>query len=453
MPLAQLQNQAMNASRKLASVIYKIEQVMADLVIIAASMFLLGWTVWEFVSFFAQPTHVFTDNLKVNPIQGIDYMKQLSLAWLTRVDPKHVYDLEIQRQWICAHIAPNYYVDVAHCNPSYYTPPFCVLVIPLTFLPFEKGYLIWSFLQVIAAVVMVNKVIKVKDKPLDWLYFWIVVLASPGSRQSICLGQTGFLLAALLTGIYLAWRKDKQILAGVLLAFFALSKPHHCLIPGVMFIAKRQWKAFASLIVTSIILYLGAACVMGFDTVLNYPAFLAAVERDTYEGKFFAPRDICVNLRCILGYIFAPKPLQIFGIATTLMTAVASYAVWRKALLSDGKYDGHALFISLALSFVFGLHANFYDLAILSVPFAMSVSAVGVYSSFRLTDIFERIWSLSFLVFWFGSQLMAIYIPFKAAQNWHCAFLLPFCLISWIIFSRNCNKAIACTNTLEPTQA
>ncbi len=337
-------------------------------------------------------TSYFIEMQKKMPIWGIDYIKHASMGNLAMTNPKGLYDLDVQRQWMQERIDPVRYKDITNLNPSYYTPPLCTALIPFSLLPLEKGYILWLLLQIIVAIVLVTKASTHRMSRSEWCYFWFLILSSPGPRQSIFLGQTGFLMTALLAGVYICWCKNKEISGGALLAMAALVKPHHCLVAMIMFLVKRQWRAIISFIMSSFVLYGLSALVVGPSVVLGYPRALDTIERASYAHKYYVPLDICINIRGILSYFLDAEQAHLIGLVILAFCVAAIFLIWRRALAAGPSTYGLALFTTMSIALIGNLHANFYDLTMLAVPFAASVGAVGFVNSINKPHVENRLW-------------------------------------------------------------
>ncbi len=117
-----------------------------------------------------------------------------------------------------------------------YPPPALLAVMPVSFLPFEMGFWVWSFcLTALAAALL-------RLASLPWLVIAMAFL-SPAALWNLQLGQFGTLMAAALVGgLLLADRANAS--AGGFLALMVL-KPQAALLAPVALLSGRHWRAFA----------------------------------------------------------------------------------------------------------------------------------------------------------------------------------------------------------------
>ena len=395
--------------------------VLSDIAIIALNGLILAFTLFTFFSYWPSTNAQFFKAQSIKKSLGADYTKYMLMADMAVKTPEKMYDVEAQRQWFAEHVDAERYKTLKEVNPSYYPPPFCLACVPWLPLKFSQGLIIWSISQVLLLIVLLTRLIR--KSPVEWIYFWIIALAGLGIRFGIILGQTAFLMASLTVALYYCWLKDRQLLAGFLLALAAIVKPHHCLVPFVMIIAKKQWKTFITFALTLLVIGAISVAFFGAPLVLGYPAALHRIEQEavTHWQDYNASLEICVNVRSVLSYVLPGEVARQIGTIALLFDVVACYWIWRKSLKRGPQTFALAMVATTTLSMVCNLHTNSYDLTLLIFPCALALDAVGLYYSLAKDNVEYRLWCVSFPVLWTFSQ---IHCSFSSnAVNWHLLYL------------------------------
>jgi hypothetical protein len=406
--------------------------MLLDAAVISFNGVFLIATMTLFLSTLSYSNVQFFDLKKTIPNWGFDFIKYISQADMARTEPAKLYDLEAQRIWMIEHVDPDGFKTMKQVDPSYYTPPNCVATMPFLFLPRAKSLIIWAMLQLVLTIVLVTSL--ARKTLAEWIYFWILVLSGAGSRFNVILGQTSFLMSGLIAGLYGAWLKDRQILGGLLLAVAACFKPHHCLVPFIMILAKRQWKSLVSFVISGVVITLLTVQCIGLTAVLNYPAALHDLEQRAYSGNYFITLNTCINFRGILGYVMSPEQARISGDVILLAGMIFIYWIWRQSLLKGEKSYGLALLVTTSIGLACNLHAYFYDLTLLILPCALSLEAVGFYKSFEKTNWPSRLFYISFPVFWTVSQIH--HSLSQDSRNWHLLYLCIYAVWAFIFWHR-----------------
>lgn len=169
-----------------------------------------------------------------------------------------LFDVDAYRAALRAMFSP----DLPDQEWSY--PPSIILFgAPFALLPILPAYLIWTF----GTITLLHLAIRPLRLP-PMLH--IAALASPAVFTNALFGQNGALTAALLIGGLLAAPK-RPILAGLLFGLLTV-KPHLGILIPFCLIASRNWRAFASATVTSLLLAVGTGLAFGFEV---WPLFVS----------------------------------------------------------------------------------------------------------------------------------------------------------------------------------
>ena len=175
-----------------------------------------------------------------------------------------IYDLRLQQE---ALDALGSRIQIAELARYISPPPVAWLAVPLTLLPFQVAYFVWSALLLGA---------------LGWTWY----LAAPGTGRlrlvhlaaavgwlpviyGLQLGQPGLFVALGVAGSYALLRRDRPFLAGVALGVLVLKPQLGFLVPPALLLSGR-YRAFWGSVVSIGILALIAALVVGPVGISTY---------------------------------------------------------------------------------------------------------------------------------------------------------------------------------------
>lgn len=226
-----------------------------------------------------------------------------------------IYDLRLQQE---ALDALNSQIQVAELARYISPPPVAWLAVPLTLLPFQVAYFVWSALLLGA---------------LGWTWY----LAAPGTGRlrlvqlaaavgwlpviyGLQLGQPGLIVALGVAGCYALLRRDRPFWAGVALGALVLKPQLAFLVPAALLVSGR-YRAFWGSVVAIGALAVLAALVVGPEGISTYQqrlAFAAGV-----------PVNRELTIAGLIGNIPVARAIQ------------ALLAVWALALVYRLRGRGH----------------------------------------------------------------------------------------------------------------
>jgi hypothetical protein len=300
----------------------------------------------------------------------------------------------------------------------YNHPPFEALIfLPLTFLPYRQAFIAWDLLN-LAALFGVALLLRRPGRTLNGIASWVFVIASLAFFPvfvSFLQGQDSVLLLLLCTLGFGALRRDADFLAGCWFALgtfkFQLMIP--MLLLMVLWNRRRVAAGFAAV---SILLVLVSAGLVGWQSLLRYPAYVLQVTRSPAMGG--VPPELMPNLRgVLLGWPFSNS-----GTAGTLVVLFASVLVLAFAAAKGRKALQGNLNLLFSLAIVVAeltaWHTNVHDLSLLVLPLALIadyfVNAPAGDPHRRLAlmlPVLPVLISPLWMVLWFGfdkTNLMAI---------------------------------------------
>lgn len=223
--------------------------------------------------------------------------------------------------------------------PWIYPPPTLLVLMPVSFLPFESGFLVWSLcLTVFAALFL-------RLAGLPWLVI-AAALASPAALWNYELGQFGAVMgAALAGGLLLADRAG----GGVLLALLAI-KPQAALLAPVALLSGRHWRAFVTCTVAVLVILVLTTSLLGWTGWRDFMTDGLAVSRAFINRPLSdsgaAPFGVSVfwMLRSFGAGLAAAYAGQA---AAAIMAAALTWRLWR--LAAGGPVERMAVTVFLAL--------------------------------------------------------------------------------------------------------
>ncbi|TAL40083.1 MAG: DUF2029 domain-containing protein [Alphaproteobacteria bacterium] len=154
--------------------------------------------------------------------------------------------------------------DTSEWKMYSYPPVLMLLTLPLAFLPFIPGLLIWSGLGIAACA----RLLKAETGWPVWPSVAVAAIAPPAALWNLMAGQNGYFTAAFFAG-GLALLPRKPVAAGILLGLLCY-KPHMGLLIPVALLAGRHWRCFFSAAATVICLFLGSWAAMGWDAWMGF---------------------------------------------------------------------------------------------------------------------------------------------------------------------------------------
>ena len=156
---------------------------------------------------------------------------------------------------------------------EYNYPPFnTLLFLPLSYLPYPAAVLVWRILNlglVVFAVWLIYKTLALPLGATTALVIGLIVFSYDPLIYNLAIGQINLVILLLITGAAYAWVRQRQVLAGVLLALAASIK----IAPAILFIY-FLWKGGLKLVAA------GIAAIAAFAAI----AFVALGEQPTRKA-------------------------------------------------------------------------------------------------------------------------------------------------------------------------
>src|ERR1700722_18549407 len=282
---------------------------------------------------------------------------------------RQLYDLETQFA-----IQREFASEVKHReNPLPYNhPPFeALLFAPLARLPYVAAYLVWAAFNITLILGFCKLLRPWLPSLLGFLpvlpllsmfaFFPVIMALLQGQDSILLLFLYGLVFSALATG--------RAFVAGLCLGL-ALFKFQLVLPFLVVLLVRRQWRAIAGFFISSFVLLLVSAAVVGWTGVMAYPGFVLGLSRSGAQAGIY-PRDM-PNLRGLVA-----GSLHLAGLPATLLIIVLSIALlalaaywWRGQ--PERAQPGHQFVLGFSLcltvAIIISYHLLVHDLSLLILP-------------------------------------------------------------------------------------
>jgi hypothetical protein len=235
-----------------------------------------------------------------------------------------------------------------------YPPPFLLMVLPLSLLPFLASLAVWLAITLGLYLLVLRRIC-----PQPYVIFWILFF--PGIVINFLVGHNGFLTGTLLGG-GLLFMNSSPILAGILLGLL-FYKPQLAVLIPLALVAGRRWNILMITIISAAAIGIASAVIFGPETwlefVRNIP--IAAKLTDTPWHWNRMPTIYATARAAGTG------PLIAWTLQGIVMLGVMAGVYW--------VWSGNATLACRASILILGIllftrYAFIYDYAILALPLA-----------------------------------------------------------------------------------
>jgi len=196
----------------------------------------------------------------------------------------HLYELRLQQEQLDA---IGSHITVAQLARYVSPPPLAWLVTPLTLLPYQVAYWLWSTLLVGALVLAWH--LAAPGAGRARVIFLVAAIGWLPIVYGLQLGQPALLVAAGVAACYALLRRGRDVEAGAVLGVLVV-KPQLALLVPVVLLASGRWRAFASSVVmlaaltVASLLALGPSGVTDYLSRLNFATTIPENQAQTLAG-------------------------------------------------------------------------------------------------------------------------------------------------------------------------
>jgi hypothetical protein len=305
---------------------------------------------------------------QVTPVRerGTDFSASYVAALLLRDgEGSQLYDQQVEHERHLSLLPAGTVINLPFITP----PTSALLALPLTVLDPGTAFRVWSVIELLLLALAVWIAIRAGPWPSSSgrsprAATSLIALAAGGTYAFLVLGQIDGVTALGLAAAYMAWRKDRPMLAGFWMALaFAATKPHLAIGLAVWLVARRDWRALAGALA-------GSAVVAGVSLVLVGPAGISGFVSALGFAVGNTPGASTLGVPgLVASWLGGGSVAVVIGIAGSLL---ALAGCWLLGARSRGL--PHSLEVSLAgavaLSLVASPHLLPHDLVILAPAFA-----------------------------------------------------------------------------------
>jgi len=310
------------------------------------------WGAWLF-SLVLGPGYL---DLAGQPI-GTDYLQFYAAGMTVREGASaRLYDTTYQAELEQEIIGPG--LTTYH---AFITPPFLAwLFVPLSLLPYEVSYTVWSLVGLVCLVTSLSLLHRDgRWRNALWALTWFPVFAS------ISFGQNALMTLVLFCLTYRLWTADRPVAAG-LVASLALYKPQLLLGISVIWLLdlRRSWRALLGLAIAGTTLALLSFTLLP-EASWAYVDFAGSVLPDLPNWEEFP----IWHLHTVRGFWRLLLPWWPgVGDLLTAAAAVLGLAAAVRLRHTMRSYRRLAFGVAVVLGLWLTPHAMIYDLTLLLIP-------------------------------------------------------------------------------------
>jgi hypothetical protein len=250
-------------------------------------------------------------------------------------------------------------------------PFYFAFMIPWSLLPLRESYCLFFASMLVAGIYSLYTLARKQGEfsVSSTIMLLILVFTSAPAVYALRVGQAVIFLLALMCGFMYFWCKKKSYLAGLCLGL-ATFRPQYSVIFLAPVLMRKQWRMFAAFFATEVVLLLVSIFAVGWDNVINYPAILFHHDsRENYQG---VNPHLMISLRGVLTGLSQSAVLAIsiavFAVVFLIVLKASSLRAKSQAA------EPWLLSVTLMTALVFAPHSHFYDVILLSIPAALTLS-------------------------------------------------------------------------------
>ncbi len=256
--------------------------------------------------------------------------------------------------------------------PYNHPPHLALFLTPLTLLPIEKAYTVWTILNATLWAGFlwdVGRFARQWGGTAQWLAVGVVA-ALPGALISLALGATTILSTVALWGFYRALKARRE---GLMVLWLALGsiRPQAILFPLLILVGGRRWWALSGIAIVGILLILLCSLILGWTV---WPGFIEMIHQ-TAEARGYHYMVVpwsMVNLKAVLTLFLGEARSQMINFMTWLGLISAAVFTVRMWVFSPWKPEQPdwelRVSLTLCLGLLFSPHAHHQDGLMIAVP-------------------------------------------------------------------------------------
>jgi hypothetical protein len=338
-----------------------------------------------------------------------------------------LFDLELQTQYQKEILHDRSFEDGV--LPFNYPPFVAFLFLPLSYLPLNVAYYLWTFFQIILLVILIKLLINISAswEPNERDYLIVTSLAMPYLLITLLLGTFSLLMLIGIVQFYFSLKTSQYFKAGLWLTLLAI-KPQILIVPVIIVLSSRRWKTLTGSLFNGLILFMLTGTLLGWQIWVDFLERLTI--SSTYFEKFGVYPGTMHNLKGVITSILGGNQVSLIN---TISFAAFILMLFFVFFLWWGNLDTYTLefelkfSLSMTLAILFSPHLNPQDSLLLIAPMTVFLNFQNLLKSNR------RYYILFLLSIPLLSWLSEFWI--KDSLYIRPTILLTLILMIWIIHS------------------
>jgi hypothetical protein len=280
----------------------------------------------------------------------------------------HLYDAELQTRYQQQILEGRSFKDgVLLYN---YPPHVVFLFAPLAWLPRSTAFVIWTLAQgglLVWLLLLLRRIAQSWERNERWLLLSAVV-ALPSLLTTFLLGAFSLLVLICLLQFYYALKQGRQAQSGLWLVV-GIVKPQNILLPGVLLLGARRWRALVGAALIGAAVVLVSSVLLGWHTWLDFLNLLRTASG--FFGIYGIDPTTMYNFKGTLALILGNAQgvlINQISLAALIIVVLLTLFLWRGPWRPDEPSFELRLAFTLLLGLLFSVHLNPQDGLMLVAP-------------------------------------------------------------------------------------
>jgi hypothetical protein len=268
----------------------------------------------------------------------------------------HLYDLDLQTRYQHTILEGRSFSD--GLLPYTYPPHMALYFSPLAQMPRPSAFLLWTLGEcaLLAWLILLLQDFTRTWRPMDRWLALSGILSLPAVLYNFLLGAFSLFLLICLWQFYQALKNSREGQSGVWLAA-GLIKPQNILLPGVLLLGARRWKAVAGAVLAAIVIFITCSAVLGWRIWLDFLNLLRSLNH-LYGFMGMEPTSM-YNFKGVLTSILGASRgnwINILSWAALAASMLFTLWIWRGTWNTrEAAFD-----LRMAFTLLLGLFFNLY---------------------------------------------------------------------------------------------
>lgn len=242
--------------------------------------------------------------------------------------------------------------------------PFVTLLfLPLTYFSYLNGYIIFSVFNIALLLLFIFTAKKTFLNLKNSVVFSLLTFTYLPNIHTLLIGQTSIILSFIFLTIYISFKQEKNLPAGIISGLILLKPQFIIVLPFFLLLSSKKRKYIIGLFISLSLLFLINVAISGWSWLAQYPAFTLLTESSLYGSYFWHPYTFTTVVDLLLG-ISSSTNLLIFGLNTFFYFTFLIYFI----TLANKKSFEINFTLALLAMILFSVHALSHDLTILLAP-------------------------------------------------------------------------------------